>query len=121
MQRLSRRKNERWIMWDFPIKDLVAWNPKMYSFITEDSHETWIKKAKSINKHVFDNQLKHEDYKNLLFNRSYIRHEMNRIQSKYYDLGSYRINKIYLYSYNYKKCILKDGSSRLSHFHKSTH
>ena len=46
---------------------------------------------------------------------------MNRIQSKYYDLGSYRINKIYLYSYNYKKCILKDGSSRLSHFHKSTH
>ena len=54
--------------------------------------------------------------KNILFNKSYIRHEMNRIQSKDDNIGSYRINKISLPSYNDKKYILKNGYSRLSHF-----
>ena len=52
----------------------------MYSFITEESHES--ENLKGINKNVVDDELKHEDYKNVLFNRSYLRHEMNRTQSK---------------------------------------
>ena len=30
-------------------------------------------------KNVVDDELKHKDYQNVLFNRSYMRHEMNRI------------------------------------------
>ena len=52
--------------------------------------------------------------------RSNMRQEMNRIQSKDHNLGSYRINKISLSSYDDKKHILKDGYSRSRQFHKST-
>ena len=49
-----------------------------------------------------------------------MRHEMNRIQSKDHKIGSYRIDKTFLCSYNDKKCIFRDGYSRLSYFHKAT-
>ena len=78
-----------------------------------------LKKQKD-NKNVVDHELKYKDYKNVLFNRSYMRHEMNRIQSKDHNIGSCRNNKISLSSYDDKKYILKDGYSRLSHIHKST-
>ena len=45
---------------------------------------------------------------------------MNRIQSKYHNMGSYRINAVSLFSYDDRKYILKDGYSRLSHFHTFT-
>ena len=48
-------------------KFFVAVKSKMYTFITEDNHGS--KKAKDINKNVFGDELKYEDYKNVLFNR----------------------------------------------------
>ena len=45
----------------------VACLQKFFTFITEDSHES--KKAKSINKDVVDDELKYEDYKNVLLNK----------------------------------------------------
>ena len=39
-------------------------------------------------------------------------HEINRIQSKHHNIGSYRISRIYLSSYNDKTYILKDKYSR---------
>ena len=88
------------------IKCFVALKPKMYTFITEKNHGS--KKVKSIPKNVVDGKLKYEDYKNVLFNRSYMRHEMNRIQSQDHNMGSYRVNKISLSSYDDKKYILRD-------------
>ena len=70
----------------------------MYPFITEDNHES--KKAKGIYKNVVDNELKHEDYKMVLFNKSDMRNEMNKIQSKNHNIRSCRINKISLSSYD---------------------
>ena len=52
-------------------------------FTTEDNYES--KKSKGIIKNVVNDELKYEDYKNVLFNRSYTRHEINRIQSKDHD------------------------------------
>ena len=43
----------------------------MHTFITE-----------GINKNVVDDEIKCEDAKIFLFNRTYMRHEINRIQSK---------------------------------------
>ena len=74
---------------------------KMHIFITDNNQGS--KKAKDINKNVVDNELKYDDYKNFLFNRSCIRHDINRIQGKYYNIRLYRINKIYLFSYDDKK------------------
>ena len=55
----------------------------------------------------------------MLFDISYMRYDMNGIQSKDHNIGLYTVNKINLSSYNDKWCILEDGYSRLSHFHKS--
>lgn len=49
------------------------------------NHES--KKAESINKYVADDEVKHEDYKNIFFKRSFMIHAMNRIQSKDNDIG----------------------------------
>ena len=77
------------------------------------------KKSKGINKNVVDDGQEYEDYKDVLLHSSYMRHELNRIQSKAHNIGLYQINN-FLSSYNDKKYILKDGYSRLSNFHKST-
>ena len=73
-----------------------------------------------MNVNVADDKLKYEDYKNVLFNRSYMRHGMNRIPTKYHDIGTYRINKISLSCYDDKTHILEDGYSRLPNFHEYT-
>ena len=43
-----------------PVKGFVELKAKIYTFITEDNHES--KKAKGINKNVVFDELKHEDY-----------------------------------------------------------
>ena len=50
------------------MKDFVGLNSKMHTFITEDNYES--KKAKGINKVIIHDELKYEDCKNILFNRS---------------------------------------------------
>ena len=80
------------------IKVFAGLKSNLYTFVIEDNHES--KKVKSIKKIVVNDELKYEDYKNVLFNKSYMRHEMNRIRSKDCNLGLYRINKYSLPSYN---------------------
>ena len=74
-----------------PIKGFVGLKSKMYNFITDDNCES--EKEKGINKNVAYDELKSEDYQNVLLNRSYRRHEINRIQSKGHNIGSYRIKE----------------------------
>ena len=99
-----------------PIKGFVGLKSKIYTFATEDNHES--KKAKVLNKHSVNDELKYVDYKNTLFNSSYTRHEMDRIKSKDHDIESYRTNKISLSYYDDNKYKLEDGT--FSHFNKST-
>ena len=79
---------------DKPIIFFVELKAKVYLYITNNDLEC--KKAKGINKNVVDDELKYEDYKNVLSNGSHTRHEMNGIQSKHHNLGTYRINKVFL-------------------------
>ena len=58
----------------------------MYTFITRENQES--KKAKYINENHVDDELKYEDYKKKqIKNRSYKRHEVNRIESKDHITG----------------------------------
>ena len=66
----------------------------MYTFKREDTLE--FKKAKDVSKNVVDDELKFEDYKNVLLNRWYMRHEINRIQSKNHNIVTCKINKVSL-------------------------
>ena len=55
------------------VTGFVALKAKIYISIKEDNHE--YKKAKGINENVVDDKRKYEDYKNILFNRTFLRHE----------------------------------------------
>ena len=63
----------------------------MCTFITEENQK--FEKTKAINKNAVDDELNSEDYKKFLSNRSYIIHEMNRIQSKNHNKGSIELRK----------------------------
>ena len=55
-----------------------------------------LEKQKALIKMLLKALIKYEDYKNVLSNKSYTKHEMNRIQSKDHDIRSYRTKKINL-------------------------
>ena len=59
-------------------------------------------------------------FKDFLFNKKIIRHEMKRIQSKKHKLGTYEIDKISLSCFDDKRYVLDNGIYTLSYFHKNS-
>ena len=51
----------------------------MYCFLVDDSSEH--KKTKNVNNNVVKTKI-HDEYRNVLLNNKWLRHSMNRIQSK---------------------------------------
>ena len=76
------------------IKEFFGSRSKMYSYIKDNNKNN--KAAKVIKKIVIKNSIKHEDYKNTLFNNKQIYHAMKTIQSDHYQLASYELNKVSL-------------------------
>ena len=62
-----------------PIVEFIGLRSKMYSYIK--SNEKGCKTAKGIKKNIVKNVIKHEDYKNTLFNNSQMFHKMKTIKS----------------------------------------
>ena len=60
-----------------PITEFVGFRSKMYSYI-KDNHKVG-KTAKGIKKNIIKNNIKHEDYKEVLFNSKQIHHTMKTI------------------------------------------
>ena len=75
------------------IEEFAGLRPKVHLFLIDDNSE--YKKAKSVNKNV-DATLIYNDYKHVLLNNKYLRHLMNKIQSKDHRMGAYEINKMSL-------------------------
>ena len=61
-----------------------------------------------------------DKFKDVLFNKKIIRHEMKRIQSKKHKLRTYEIDKISLSCFDGKRCVLDDVIYTLSYFHKNS-
>ena len=88
-----------------PITEFVDLKPKMDSYIKND--EKVGKTAKGIKKNVTKNNIKHEDYKNVLLKNEQLHHKMKTIRSQEHQLGSYEINKVLLSCFN-DKCYVHD-------------
>ena len=93
-----------------PLNIFVGLKVKMYTFITEENDQS--KKSKELNNYVVDVELKYEDFKNIFFNNSHMRHEMIRIKSKDYNIANYRISKVSLSRYADRKYMPRNGYSR---------
>ena len=83
----------------------------MYSFLVVDSSEH--KKAKGMNENVVAT-IRHNEYKDILLNKKYLRHLMNRIQIKDHKIRTSEIKKIYLTCLDDKIYILNNGSDGLA-------
>ena len=90
----------------------------MYSYIKDDKKEG--KTAKGIKKNIISNNVKHEDYKQTLFENKQMHHTMKTIRSQNHQLGSYEINKVSLSCFNDKRYILEDGISSYAYGHYAT-
>ena len=93
------------------IVEFIGLKSKMYSLISVNDKK--VGKAKGANKN-----LRHEEYVDVLFNKKVVRHNMERIQSKLHEIGTYDIFKILLSCFDNKRFVLDDGISTLAYFHK---
>ena len=90
-----------------PITEFVGLRSKMYSYI-KDNHKGG-KTAKGIKKNIIKNNIKQEDYKNVLINSKQIHHTMKTIRSINHQLGSYNLNKVSLSCFDDKRYITNNG------------
>ena len=98
-----------------PITEFVGLKSKMYSYIKND--EKGGKTAEGIKKNVIQNNIKHEDYRNVLLNNEQLHHNMKTIRSQKHRLGSYEINKVSLSCFNDKRYIHNNGISSYAYGH----
>ena len=98
-----------------PIKEFIGLRSKMYSYKKEDNKVE--KTAKGIKKNIIKGNIKHEDYKKVLFENEQMQHTMKTIRSERHELGSYEINKISLSCFDDKRHISENGINSLSYGH----
>ena len=100
-----------------PITEFVGLRSKMYSYMKENQKGG--KTAKGIKKNVIKNNIKHDDYKETLFNNKQMYHKMKTIRSENHQLGSYELNKVSLSCFDDKRYIHEDGRSSYAYGHKN--
>ena len=69
-----------------PITEFIGLRSKMYSYIKDNDKGG--KTAYGVKKNIINNNIKHTDYKKVLFNKEQIQHEMRTIRSENHQLGS---------------------------------
>ena len=95
-----------------PIIEFCGLRSKMYSYIKEN--EKYCCKAKGIKTNVVAKEIKHNNYVEILFNKSRNLYKMNRIRSEKL-INTYEVNKIGLSYYDDKRYILDDGITTLAY------
>ena len=73
--------------------------------------------AKGIKKQTIKKDIRHEDYKHVLFNNEQIHHKMKTIRSEKHLLGSYELNKISLSCFDDKRFIHENGITSHAYGH----
>ena len=87
------------------IKKLVGLKPKMYSFLEDNGQH---KKVKGVNRNTVS-AISQNDYKDVLSSNKYIRHLMNRIQSKDPRIKRFESKKVSLSFFDDKIYIQNNG------------
>ena len=98
-----------------PIVEFVGLRSKMYSLMKDN--EQGSRTAKGIKKNVIKQQLQHDNYKDVLFNKKQLRHEMRVIKSEKHRIGSYVVDKISLSCFDDKRYIHENGVTSYAYGH----
>jgi len=86
----------------------------MYSYLVGNQEH---KKAKGIRKNVVKNEIKHQNYLDVLNNGITMHHQMNTIRSESHQINSYHLNKVSLSPYDDKRYILDDEITSYAYGH----
>ena len=68
-----------------------------------------VRKAKGVKKNVVKKQIKHEQYKQVLFSKEQMWHGMNMLRSEGHEIYGMHVNKISLSPFDSKRWIADDG------------
>ena len=98
------------------IKEAVAIRPKMYSVLEENQKN--IRKAKGVKKNVVEKEVRHEHYKEALFEKKQFCHGMNILRSEGHEIYGMHVNKVSLSLFETKRWIAYDGVHTLAYGHK---
>ena len=98
-----------------PVVEFVGLRSKMYSYIKDNNKGE--KTAKGIKKNIIIKNIKHEDYKEVLFNSKQMHHTMKTIRSINHQLESFELNKISLSCFDDKRFIHQNGITSYAYGH----
>ena len=98
-----------------PVVEFVGLRSKMYSYMKDNDKGG--KTAKGIKKNIITKNIKHENYKEVLFNNKQMHHTMKTIRSNNHQLGSFELNKISLSCLDDKRFIHENGITSYAYGH----
>ena len=94
--------------------EFVGLRAKMYSLLSTQGEK---KTAKGVARAVIRKKVKHENYKEALFNNKISREMQHRIQSNKHNVYTVQQNKVCLSPLDDKRYILEDGVRTLAYGH----
>jgi hypothetical protein len=97
-----------------PVKEFVGLRAKMYSMIYGDEEK---RTAKGVSKSVIKSKLRHDMYKQCLFNKETQMESMTLFRSEKHEIYTVTLNKTTLSAFDDKRFILADGIHTLAHGH----
>ena len=97
------------------VVEFVGLRSKMYSYMKDN--DKCGKTAKGIKKNIITKNIKHEDYKEVLFNNKQMHHTMKTIRSNNHQLGSFELNKMSLSCFDDKRFIHQNGITSYAYGH----
>ena len=100
-----------------PILEFIGLKSKMYSYTTEDKNN---KTAKGVKKNIIKREISHSDYRDVLFNKEKMHHQMKTIRSELHQISSYQLNKVSLSPFDDKRYILSDGITSYAYGNKNS-
>ena len=98
-----------------PVVEFIGLRSKMYSYIKNNDEGG--KTAKGIKKNIITKNIKHEDYKEVLFNNKQMHHTMKTIRSNNHQLGSFELNKLSLSCFDDNRFIHESGITSYAYGH----
>ena len=97
------------------ILEFIGLKSKMYSYTTEDKNN---KTAKGVKKNIIKREISPSDYRDVIFNKEKMHHQMKTIRSELHQISSYQLNKVSLSPFDDKRYILRDGITSYAYGHQ---
>ena len=102
-------------MGGLPIVEWVGLRAKMYSILTKDGKEK--KTGKGIKRSVLKKEIKHQQFKDCLFEQREYQHSMMNFRSECHQIYTIKQFKKSLSPFDDKRYILEDGYTTRAHGH----